>query len=112
VQKITRNLPVTPVPAAPACVAGVANIKGKAATVLSIPALRYGGPTAAGPRFVSAVVFKPVHNENDRMCLIMDKPGDLVELDGTKSVAEAGGQLYRIIDAEAIIKKFGGGSDA
>jgi chemotaxis signal transduction protein len=109
VQQITRNLPVTPVPAAPAFVAGVASIKGKAATVLSLPALRDGGPVSAGPRSVSAVVFKPVYGEDDRMCVIIDKPGDLIEIDeknvqaGIGGVTEAGGLLYRMIDPEAII---------
>jgi chemotaxis signal transduction protein len=114
---ITRNLPVTPVPAAPACVAGVASIKGKAVTVLSVAALRDGGPVAAGPRTVSAVVFKPVYGEDDHMCVMMDKPGDLIEIDekrllpGIGGVAEADGQLYGIIDLESIIKQFGGDSD-
>lgn len=137
VQKVSR-MAVTPVPAAPEEVAGIANMKGKVVTILSIDALlgggekrgKNGGAEIQGIRNVSAVIFKPFNfNENGgQMGLLMDKPGDLIDIDENKIIAlppaesedkaekkicisgtaETGGKLYRIIDIGAIIERFGG----
>ena len=128
VQKIERNLDVTPVPSAPKAVAGIANMKGKPITLLCAAALLNRGLDASGdvPRKVSAVVFKPFAGEDDQMGLLIDRSGDLIEIDEAKlippplvdnvetafyisGVYELDGTLYRLLDIEAIIGRFRNG---
>jgi len=127
VQKVTRKIPVTPVPTAPDAVVGVANLKGRVVTILSLDSLlghvqeRGSGTSAIRP--VNAIVFKPASGTGDQMGLLIDKPGSLITINdgslvpppthvaGTETpcisgVAEEDGRLYRIIDVDMIIKRF------
>ena len=127
VQKVARNLEVTPVPAAPEAIAGIANMKGRVVTILSLAALfgrgrgKYAG--IRGAQTVNAVVFKSLTGGDDQMGLLIDRPGDLIEIGEKKirplslktgaeekfylsGMAEVEGNLYRIINIEAIIKRF------
>ncbi len=119
VQKLTRKLRVSPVPTAPAEVAGIANLNGKAVVILDIAALVNGERNAkirAGIQTMDAVIFKPRYNEGDRMGLSIEKPGDIIELDADKilppnsnyimGMAETNGIIYKIIDFDSIIAKF------
>ena len=126
VQNTARNIAVTPVPTAPGAVVGIANMKGRIVTVLSLAALlrrgRDTGAQARGPRTVHAVVFKPFTGGDDQMALLMDKPGDLIAISENEilppplagaeenfyisGMAEVEGRLYRIINIGSIINKF------
>ncbi len=129
VQTVARNLEVTPVPSAPSAVAGIANLKGKAITLLRLAALMQPQITAGNtPYRAGAVVFKPITSENDQMGLIIERPGDLVEIDEARivppplaegaealsyisGVAEENGALYRILDIKSIIDRFRNGGE-
>ena len=127
VQKVARNLAVTPVPAAPEPIVGIANMKGRVVTILSLAALFGRGREKAsglkGAQTVNAVVFKSFADGGDQMGLLIEKPGDLIEISDKKirppslktgaeekfylsGMAEVEGSLYRIINIEAIIKRF------
>jgi purine-binding chemotaxis protein CheW len=119
VQKVAWNLAVAPVPAAPAAVVGLSNIKGRVITILDLAALLgRGGNREAAPS-VNAVIFKPPTPGGDQMGLRIDTPGDLVELDEFRplsseeskkgpisGIVEADHALYRVIDASSIIRWF------
>ncbi len=129
VQQITRNMAVTPVPTAPCAVVGIANLKGKAITLLSAAALmRPAGAAARAPKKASAVVFKPFAGDNDQMGLIIDRPGDLIEIEEEKitppplpdnietafcvsGIAEVNGALYRILNVKSVIDSFRNGGE-
>ncbi len=127
VEKFARRLAVTTVPAAPREVAGIANLKGRVVTLLSLGALleleREAIP-GQGPQLVNAVIFKPVAGAG-QMGFVVDKPGDLIDAEdgriifpqptgGEKApphiagVYEDGGTIYRIIDIHSIIRHFTG----
>ena len=125
VQKIARNIAVTPVPTAPNAVVGIANVKGRVVTVLSLAVLLKRSRDM-GSRFdtrVHAVVFKPFTGADDQMALVIDKPGDLVTISENKilplswttgeeeklyisATAEVDDRLYRIINVESIVNRF------
>ena len=121
VQKVVRNIAVTPVPTAPPAVVGISNIKGRVITVLSIAAL-FGRPRESAIT-ANAVIFKASTSGNDQMGLLIDKPGDLIDINDERilpppvtatadetshisGVAEVGETLYRIIDVDSITNKF------
>ena len=126
-QKVARNMSVTPVPAAPEAIVGIANMKGRVVTVLSLAALfgrgRGKSPGAKSVQAVNAVVFKGFKEGDDQMGLLIEKPGDLINITDNKilplslktgaeekfylsGMAEVDGNLYRIINIESIIKRF------
>jgi purine-binding chemotaxis protein CheW len=130
VQKVARNLAVTPVPAAPEAIVGIANMKGRVVTVLSLAALFGRGRDKItgekGAHIINAVVFKPFTEGDDQMGLFIDRPGDLIDISDKKilplslktgaeekfylsGTAEVESNLYRIINIEAIIKRFADG---
>jgi len=135
VQKVARNMAVTPVPTAPEAVIGIANMKGRVVTVLSLTALlgrgreKPGGNNViCGTRIVHAVIFKSFTDGNDQMGLLITNPGDLVEISDDKilplalktnaeekfcpsGMAEIEGKLYRIIDINSIINQFKNGGE-
>jgi len=130
VQKVTRNMAVTPVPAGPAAVVGIANLKGRIVTILSLAVLLGRAQSNTGPdnQAISAVVFKPFAHSQDQMGLLIDKPGDLITahegdilpppgINGTQAacyisgITETGGKLYRIIDIDAIMNRFREGNN-
>ena len=117
VEKVVRNMTVTSIPAAPAAVIGITNLKGGVVTLLSLAELlgRSRNPNAA-----YAVILKSLSSGNDRMGLLIDSPGDLIRIDDNEilppgriteeyersfisGLADSDGNLYRIIDIEAIL---------
>ncbi|MCL2480183.1 MAG: chemotaxis protein CheW [Spirochaetaceae bacterium] len=126
VQKIIRNMAFTPVPAAPPAVVGIANIKGGIVTVLSLAELL---GRKRNMQAVNAVVFKSFTDGNDQMGLLVDHPGDLIDIEeneilppplseegGEKycisGMAEVKGKLYRIINIDEIISRFNDGNES
>jgi len=126
VQKVTRKMAVTPVPTAPDAVVGIANIKGRVVTLLSLCEMlgrkrkRYGESDSCA---VDAVIFKPFHGGGDQIGLVIDKRGNLIDInDGAVSlpslttgaeesfcisgIAESDNRLYRIISIDSIIEKY------
>ncbi len=129
VQKITRNMEISPVPTAPAAVAGIANLKGKVITLLCLASLlKRRGASGYDSNTANAVVFKPFAGEDDQMGLIIERPGDLIEIDDAaivppplaqgedaalyiSGVAEVNGALYRILDIKSILDRFKNGGE-
>jgi len=120
VQKVVRNIDFTPVPMAPPAVTGIANMKGGIITVLSLTELL---GRKRSEQAVHAVVFKSFTNGNDQMGLLVDKPGDLINIEEDKilpppliaeekekhcisGMIEAEGKMHRIIDIVSIINRF------
>jgi len=123
IQKIVRNMPVTPVPAAPEAVIGIANLKGRVITVISLYTLLGNKEKRADTGMTNAVVFKPLSGNEDQLGLSIDKPGEIVYIDDDAicppslatgeeesfcicGVADVGDRLYRIIDIDSIINKY------
>jgi purine-binding chemotaxis protein CheW len=143
VQKVARNLAVTPVPAAMAAVVGIANLKGRVITILSLSAMLGRGrekyetheTRETYRNEIHAVIFKS-DTGSDQMGLLIDKPGDLLEIDADKilapsllsgtseaknhfcisGAAEIGTgtekRIYRIVNIDLIMNKFKGGGEA
>jgi len=123
VQKVARKLAITPVPSAPAEITGVANLKGRVITVLSLKKL-LGLDTQNDPEhYVNTIIFKSWTNSEDQVGLAVEKPGNLIDINtdairsrpltvGTEGsfcisgVTEIGDDFYRIIDIETIRKKY------
>ena len=137
VQKVARNLTVTPVLTAPESVVGIANIKGRVVTILSLAALlaRNTGQDKQEKiekiekkvHTVNAIIFKPFTDGDDQMGLLIEKPGDLIDISDDKimplsvkpsagngaeaqfclsGMTEVGGELYRIVNIDSIINRF------
>ncbi|MCL2764653.1 MAG: chemotaxis protein CheW [Treponema sp.] len=126
VQKVTQKMIITPVPTAPDEVIGIANLKGRVITILSLYQLlghkeRRNNEDVS--RAVKAVVFKTLSGSEDQIGLLIDKPGNLIDLDDDtiytpslptgaeesffiSGVAEQDDRLYRIIDIDSIINKY------
>jgi len=120
VQKVIRNIPYTLVPSVPYAVAGIASMKGGIVTVISLAELL---GHKRSEQAVHAIVFKFLADSSDQMGLLIDMPGDLIDIDDSKihlpvltageeekncvsGMAEVEGKLYRIINVESIIKRF------
>jgi len=118
VQKVIHNMAFTPIPAAPAAVVGIANMKGGIITLLSLSELLGYG---RNPLAVSAVIFKSVTKGNDQMGLLIEKPEDLIvinedeiimlEIPFISGLVKSKEKLYRIIDVDAIINRYKESSD-
>jgi len=126
VQKVARKMTVTPVPSAPDAVIGIANIKGRVVTLLSLCEL-LGRKKKRDPKnvanVVDAVIFKSLSGGEDQIGLVIEKPGNLIVIDEEtvclpslttgaeesfciSGIAEVEGKLYRIINIDSIIKKY------
>ena len=120
VKKIVRNVAFSPIPAAPDTIAGIANMKGRIVTILSLAELI---GREKGEEAVNAVVFKPLADDDNQIGLLIDKPGDLIDIDENEilplprtarekeklcisGIAEVGGMLYRIVNVDSIISRF------
>ena len=77
VQKVVRNITYTPVPAAPGAVAGIANLKGGIVTLFSLADLLKRKFTGNAN---DAVIFKPLTDGNDQLGLLINKPGDIIDI--------------------------------
>ena len=126
VQKVARKMTVTPVPTAPDAVVGIANLKGRVVTLLSLSELlrrkkkRTEGSDAAA---VDAVVFKSLSGGANQTGLVIDKPGNLIDIEDDaislpplttdsedsyciSGIAEVDDRLYRIISIDSIIERY------
>jgi len=104
VLKVCRPMPVTPVVTAPPMVVGITNMRGKIVSVLD-PGALFGdvGRRERVCHDATVIVCKPVSGQDDMPGFKIDKPGDL-----TEDIDE---KVYRIIDIEAVVKKFRGEID-
>jgi len=133
VEKVVRRMSITPVPSAPEAVAGIANLKGRVVTVISLSELLGNKKKRDRKKNtdtdVNAVIFKTFLDHEDQIGLIIDKPGNLIDLsdDAIRSpplttgtdesfcisgIAEADDKFYRIINIDSIKQKYTSGSDA
>ena len=127
VQAVTRKMTITPVLAAPAEISGIANVKGRVVTVISLyQLLGYNNKTEDKRDItsVNSIVFKADSGSGEHfMALTIDKPGVLIDIDEkdiktispsakqeesfcVSKIAEVENTLYRIIDIEAIAKQY------
>jgi chemotaxis signal transduction protein len=123
VSKVARNIGFTPVPAAPGEVVGIAGIKGKVVAMLNISALRGQKPDTGKARrggSANAVVCKGTADSPDEMGIIIDQPGELLDIDPEQIAishresdayfvsghCNTGGTLYSIIDVDLIRSRF------
>jgi len=126
VQKVARKMTVTPVPTAPDAVIGIANLKGRVVTLLSLShMLGRSRKHTEEPVVdtVDAVIFKSLSGGENQTGLVMDKPGNLIDIDDEtislpslttgaeesfciSAIAEVSDKLYRIISIDSIIESF------
>jgi len=126
VQKVTQKMTITPVPTAPDEIIGIANLKGRVITIISLYQLlghKEKRSKEHGSRVVKAVVFKTHSGSEDQLGLFIDKPGNLIDInDNTirhpymptgaeesfciSGIAELDSKLYRIINIDSIINKY------
>ena len=123
VQKVARMLAITPVPSALPEVVGIANLKGKVVTVLSLGKILGSDKSNDATLYTNTIVFKYGSSHEDQMGLAVEKPGNLIDIDDDairsppvtaaadesnciSGVIEIDDVLYRIIDIEAILKRY------
>ena len=125
VQKVVRKMVVTPVPTAPGAVVGIANLKGRVVTLLDLGCLlgRVKKQTDISLDIVDAVVFKSLSGGANQTGLVIDKPGNLIDIDDEaislppmttdseesyciSGIAEVDDRLYRIISIDSIIERY------
>ena len=123
VQKVARKLAITPVPSAPEEIIGIANLKGRVVTVLSLTKLLGATGHTHENLYINTIVFKSSASNEDQMGLAIEKPGNLINIGENaihapnaaqgaandfciSGVTEIGDSFYRIIDIEAIEKKY------
>ncbi|MCL2819321.1 MAG: chemotaxis protein CheW [Oscillospiraceae bacterium] len=128
VQKVARKLAITPVPSSPSEVVGIANLKGRVITVLSLGKILDNNKQCEAERYINTIVFKSLGGSEDQVGLAVERPGNLIEIDAgdirpppvtasqegnfcISGVAETDGTFYRIIDIGSIQRKFIPGSD-
>jgi len=116
---------VTPVPTAPGAVVGIANLKGRVVTLLDLGCLlgRVKKQTDISLDIVDAVVFKSLSGGANQTGLVIDKPGNLIDIDDEaislppmttdseesyciSGIAEVDDRLYRIISIDSIIERY------
>ena len=129
VQKVARKLAITPVPSSPEEVIGIANLKGRVITVLSLDKILDDKQSCEAERYINTIVFKAGSGSEDQMGLAVDRPGNLVDIDTNdirppplnandrgsfciSAIAEIDNSFYRIIDIDSIYKKFTAGNDS
>jgi len=123
VQKVARMLAITPVPSAPDEIVGIANLKGKVVTVLSLSRLLDSSKPYEAILYANTIVFKYGSSLEDQMGLAVEKPGNLIDIDDSAirsppvqadsaenncimGVTEIDDKFYRIIDIESILRKY------
>lgn len=77
VQEVIRELPMTPVPLAPAVVAGIMNLRGQLVTALNLRQQLEMGPAPAGAIAMNVVV----RSQDGAVSLLVDQIGDVLEVD-------------------------------
>jgi purine-binding chemotaxis protein CheW len=76
VQEVIRELPMTPVPLAPAVVAGIMNLRGQLVTALDLRQQLEMDPAQAGLTPMNVVV----RSQDGAVSLLVDQIGDVVEV--------------------------------
>jgi len=129
VQKVARKLMITPVPSSPEEIVGIANLKGRVVTVLSLDKILGDNQACQAERYINTIVFKSGSGSEDQMGLAVDKPGNLIDINANdirppplnandkgsfciSGVAEVNNSFYRIIDIDSIHNKFSSGKDS
>jgi len=126
VQKVIRKMTITPVPSAPGEVIGITNLKGRVITILNLCAL-LGHKKKYEEEYcfnkVKALIFKTHSGSEDQLGLLIDKTGNLIEIDdkairppslpaGAKEsfcicgIAEINNRLFRIVNIDSIVNKY------
>lgn len=77
VQEVIRELPMTPVPLAPAVVSGLMNLRGQLVTALDLRLRLELGPGQPGAKPMNVVV----RSQDGAVSLLVDEIGDVVEVD-------------------------------
>jgi len=126
VQKVVRKMTVTPVPTAPDAVVGIANLKGRIVTLLNLSCLLGRVKISSDipvVNTVDAVIFKFLSGGENQTGLVIDKPGNLIDIDDDaisipslktdaeesyciSGIAEVDDRLYRIISIDSIIERY------
>jgi len=123
VQMVARMLAITPVPSAPEEIVGIANLKGKVVTVLSLSKLLDTERPNETVLYANTIVFKYGSSLEDQMGLAVERPGNLIEIDidairsppvstdteegfCISGVIEIDDLFYRILDVESILRKY------
>jgi len=123
VESVARKLTVTPVPSAPNEVVGIANLKGRVITILSLDELLGVKETSYIRDTVNVIIFKSGSGSEDQMGLLIDRPGNLIDIDEKSTrpppltagkeegfcisgIAEVDDKIYRIINLDSIKKKY------
>jgi len=126
VQAVARKMVITPVPAAPREISGIANVKGRVVTVINLyRLLGYSEKREdnRGTAKVNAIVFKADTSSENFLALTIGKPGELITIDENDiktlsssakneecycvtKIAEVDNKLYRIIDVASIVQNY------
>ena len=129
VEKVARKLAITPVPSAPYEVIGIANLKGRVVTIMSLIRLLGIDEGKSDELNLNSIVFKSGSGGDNQLGLAVEKPGNLIDITddavrmpnvttGTEEsfcisgVTEIDDKFYRIIDIEAIQRKYSHGVEA
>lgn len=122
VERVVRNVPVTPVPAVSEEVVGIINQRGRVVTVICIAVLLQIGRYKKGST-LNAVILKDFSGQNEQIGFKMQKPGylldiddeliepatadkDLTVIDHISGVVSIEGKYYRILDIASIINSY------
>ena len=125
VQKVVRKMTITPVPTAPDAVVGIGNIKGRVVTLIDLCELlgrKRKRDEAVAANAVDAVIFKPFRGGGDQIGLVIDKRGNLIDINDDavslpslatgaeesfciSGIAEVDNKLYRIISMDSILER-------
>lgn len=122
VERVVRNVPVTPVPAVSEEVVGIINQRGRVVTVICIAVLLQIGRYKKGST-LNAVILKDFSGQNEQIGFKMQKPGylldiddeliepatadkDLTVIDHISGVVSIEGKYYRILDIASIISSY------
>ena len=126
VQKVVRGITVTPVPAAPDTIIGIANMNGRVITLINLYKLlrrRERRSLERAYKNVNTIVFKSFSGSEDQMGLVINKTEALIEINEDEirlstmvaetesvfcisGVIEVGNKICRLINIESIINMY------
>jgi purine-binding chemotaxis protein CheW len=120
VERIVRNMEITPVPTAPDAIMGIGNLKGRVVTIFNLCELLENTSTALhSTESIRAIIIKAFTDGEDQIGLCIDKSGELIEIDDEaivepshtdgfciSGITDIDDELYRIIDVDSIINKY------
>ena len=131
VQKVVRNMVISPVPTAPAFVVGIGNLKGQVITILDVGALIEDCVAASecleeaakGKMQGRVIVCKPTSGAKDQVGLLIEALGELIGMSENdilpppgnsgedhceiiSGLYEAEGIFYRLINIDSFLARF------